>query len=127
MWRSSRARLDRVATRQRRKNTADGFIDFGLNTAALGLRVGDEIEDRAIFDTATVAGALVDSRLKMSFVPTHEKITMTTVASLVADGPDKRLAVSVPFIGKLASVPDDLEEERDQVDREFWRAFAIVV
>lgn len=52
---------------------------------------------------------------------------MISIPSRITHGPDKRLRVSVPFIGEIVDVPDDLIKERDQVLGVRGRASAVVV
>ncbi len=55
------------------------------------------------------------------------KIAMIPIASRIALSPDKRLGVSVPFIGEVVDIPDDLIKERDQVLGVRTRASAVIV
>jgi len=52
---------------------------------------------------------------------------MKPIASWIAHRPDKRLSVSVPFVGEIVDVPDGLIEDRDQVLGVRARASAVVV
>ena len=52
---------------------------------------------------------------------------MIPVTSWIAHRPDKRLRISIPFIGEIVDVPDDLIKERDQVFGVRGRASAVIV
>lgn len=121
-----------IAAGERVQNAEHVFVDRRWDPAAFGLSVRDEIENLAVFDITTLGVAVVDGLLKGWDVPAVDltiladrlsrrtgqakdsyKIAMITITGRIAHGPDKWLAVSVPFIGEIIDVPDDLIKERD--------------
>jgi len=122
------------------------FVDRRWDPAAFGLAVWDETKNLAVFDITTLGGAGVDGILKGWNVPAVDltvladsllrrkgkvkgtyEIAMISIASRIALSPDKRLGVSVPFIGEIVDIPDDLIKERDQVLGVRAGASAVVV
>jgi len=75
-------------------------------------------------DLTVLADSLL--RRKGKVKGTYE-IAMISIASRIALSPDKRLGVSVPFIGEIVDIPDDLIKERDQVLGVRAGASAVVV
>ena len=121
------SRLDRIAARESRKQAANLLIDFPFNSAAFGLGIRNELKHRAILNATAVTCALIDGRLQDVFFPSHDEITVSTIASRVTLRPDERLRVAVPLIRKLVGFPDNLIEEGNQVDWEVWRAGAGII
>ena len=121
------SRLNRIATRKCFQNTANWFGHAGGNSASLSLSIGNELEDWAVLNAATVVGALIDGTLQVVLLPTHDEISMTAISGWVTLRPDEWLFITVPLAGEFVGVPDDLVEDGDEVNREIWRAGTRVV
>lgn len=79
-------------------------------------RVVVELEGWAVLDTAREISALVDSLLKEVNIPAIHKITMKAVPSGITHRPHERLRRAIPHVGEFAGIPDDLIEDRDEMD-----------
>lgn len=89
-----------------------------LDEALLGGGTWLDVEDWAILDAAGHVGAGVDGGLKNRGVPSGDEISVISVASGVAVGPDELTGHSIESSG----VPDGLEHESWEADWELWWA-----
>jgi hypothetical protein len=114
------------------------LLDFALALLGLGLQRGRE--DGAVFDAAGQVGAGVDGGLERVDVPAVHEVAVVSVAwrllvwecggggrerkrtGGVTVGPDELAVFAVKGVG----VPDGLEEERGETDREILGAVAAV-
>lgn len=108
--------LNGVATRKGVEPAIEFLVDGWFQETAFCYRIVVKLKDLAVPDIAPHVVAGIECFLKDGHVPSVDKVRVEAIPRLVTVGPHKRLAVSVPHVREGLGLPDNFNEDGDDLD-----------